>query len=195
MMALQYYSRVRFIINLLSSLQSAASQGELARVISVLGAGKEGKIFQDDLLLERNFSLPNCASQAICMTSLTFARLAEANPMVSFLHVSPGVVRGTGITSGFDRAINTVSRVLMTLAAPFTVSVKESGERHLYISTNDAYEPGHAKSPLRLFRLDWDGESCRVPELLSQYLHDGTQDKVWSHATDVYKRICEKSND
>ncbi|CAH0033867.1 unnamed protein product [Clonostachys rhizophaga] len=192
MMALQYYSRVRFITNLLPSLQSAGSKGELARVVSVLGAGKEGRIFHNDLLLEQNFSLSNCASQAMCMTSLAFEHLAEENGVVSFLHVSPGVLRRTTITAGFGRVVSAVSRVLMTLAIPFTVSVEESGERHLYFSTKKSYEPTRAQPPLRSFRLDFKGQVCPIPDLLAQYLKDGTQDEVWSHTTDVFTSMGRK---
>ena len=109
MFNLQYYSRMRFAIQILPCLNEAAGRGELTRVVSVLGAGKEGKIFEDDFLLRKHYSLKNCAGQAICMTSLAFNKLASANPAVSFIHTSPGVVRGTNIMTGMDRIKPTYS--------------------------------------------------------------------------------------
>ncbi|KAF9880835.1 hypothetical protein CkaCkLH20_01877 [Colletotrichum karsti] len=190
MFSLQYYSRIRFILNLLPGLERAGRYDELARVVSVLGAGKEGNIFSDDLSLTQkaNYSLPNCARQSITMTSLSFEHLAKAHPTVSFLHVSPGTVRGTNIMTGMGSITSSIINALMVIAAPFNVSVKESGQRHLYAATSASLTKKTKEHAA--YRLAWDGEACRSNEVFEQYMKDGTCEKVWTHTEAEFKNIC-----
>jgi NAD(P)-dependent dehydrogenase (short-subunit alcohol dehydrogenase family) len=54
LMAVAYYSRWRIINNLIPLLQIASEQDENARVVSVLAAGNEGKVDQDDFYLKKS---------------------------------------------------------------------------------------------------------------------------------------------
>jgi NAD(P)-dependent dehydrogenase (short-subunit alcohol dehydrogenase family) len=61
-LAVHYYGRWRFINDLLSAVEDARKAGEDAKVMTVLSAGKGGKIDLDDLGLKKTFSLPNAAA-------------------------------------------------------------------------------------------------------------------------------------
>jgi hypothetical protein len=61
-LAVHYYGRWRFINDLLSAVEDAHKAGEDAKVMTVLSAGKGGKIDLDDLGLKKTFSLPNAAA-------------------------------------------------------------------------------------------------------------------------------------
>jgi NAD(P)-dependent dehydrogenase (short-subunit alcohol dehydrogenase family) len=63
-LALHYYSRWKFIKDLLPSLVKASQAGEDAKVFSVLAAGKGGAIDLNDLGLKKTFSLSNAGLQA-----------------------------------------------------------------------------------------------------------------------------------
>ncbi|KAF6832993.1 short-chain dehydrogenase reductase [Colletotrichum musicola] len=193
MFSLTYYSRLRFVTNLLPLLQAAAEAKELARVVSVLGAGTEGKIFTDDLALrnEANYNLRNCATQAISMTSLAFEHLAAAHPAVSFVHVSPGVVRDTGIMSGMGRFAGPIFKFLTTLAAPFNISLRESAERHLYAATS--VELGRGGGDAKAFRLTWNGEPAGANAAFEKCMKDGTGKLVWDHTEQVFDEVCGKA--
>ena len=69
-LAVHYYARWRFIYDLLPSLERAKEAGEEAKTLSVLGAGKGGKIDVDDLGLKKSFSLSNAAMAAPTYTDL-----------------------------------------------------------------------------------------------------------------------------
>ncbi|KAL3428329.1 hypothetical protein PVAG01_01838 [Phlyctema vagabunda] len=194
---LQYHSRMRFTSNLLPLLNQALGKGELARVISVLGAGNEGKIFKEDLSLRENYSLQNCSGQSICMMSLFLERLALLNPGVSFIHAYPGAVRGTDILKEMGPLVAKVGRVMMLLASPFTVSVKECAERQLFVATHDSFqsltsqtEPDSAPTQAKSFRLGWNGEVCKKNAYLDTYMRDGTDEIVWKHTSEVFENIC-----
>lgn len=79
MYSLQYFARIKAIVNLLPLLNLAGHDHQLARVVSVLGAGNEGKVFVGDLELKNNYNLQNCSNQGITMNSLALEHLARQN--------------------------------------------------------------------------------------------------------------------
>lgn len=193
MLSLQYFSRIRLITKFLPLLRRAADV-ELARVVSVLGAGNETQIDPENLEVKHNYSLKNASGQAITMTSLSLDQLAISNPSVSFLHVYPGVVRGTGIMQGMGRVMYYLARIAVsTFARPFTVSLGESGQRHLYAATSKAFVPGQqsAGDSSSFFRLAWDGEPCSPNSVLSNYKRDGVQKMIWERTKEIIRRIAD----
>ena len=195
MFSIQYYSRMRFIVNLLPRLSQASVTGQRARVVSVLGAGKEGKILRNDLPLKDNYSFKNCVTQSITFTTLAFEQLAMANPGVEFIHTSPGVVR-TNITRGFGPVVSLISRAILFLASPLTVPVRESGERHLYMalgkrrSCEITQQSGSEASTENMYRLDWKCEACNEDHTLQEYRQLGVGADVWKHTVAVFKDVC-----
>lgn len=62
-MAVNYYTRMRCILNLMPALTRASEANELSRVITVLAAGSEGDVREDDLDLKHNFTLHACLAR------------------------------------------------------------------------------------------------------------------------------------
>lgn len=196
MYALQYFARIRSVVNLLPQLREAATTHQLARVISVLGAGNEGEIMAEDLELKRHFSLKVCSAQAISMTSLALEHLARQNPLIDFAHVYPGPVRGTNIMRGVGKPIEMLARVAMAALAPFIVSVQESGKRHQNLATVADCESTRASrrgvdGTTALLRFDPKGNLCGPNPFLTRYLDDeGMTAKIWSFTECVFQQAC-----
>ncbi|KAJ7473776.1 NAD(P)-binding protein [Mycena galericulata] len=130
-LAVHYYGRWRFVRDMLPSLEAAHKAGEDARVMSVLAAGQGGAIDLDDLGLIKTFSLSNAAAAGPTYNDIMINDFAARYPGISFVHSYPGIV-----ASGLLKASNTPSlrmaNVLMPLLSPFSFSVTNSGEHHLY---------------------------------------------------------------
>jgi hypothetical protein len=196
MYALQYFARIRSVVNFLPQLREAAATQQLARVISVLGAGNEGEIMVDDLELKRHFSLKVCSAQAITMMSLALEHLAQQNPLIDFAHVYPGPVRGTNIMKGMGKPIEMLARIAMTAFAPFILSVQESGKRHQRIATVADFESTRASrrgvdGTKALLRFDPKGDLCGANPFLTRYLDEGMTAKIWSFTERVFRQAYE----
>lgn len=154
--SLHYYSRMRFLVNLLPQLTAAGNAGDsssaaktglgknFSRVVSVLSAGDETPLIMNDLSLKHNFSLRNCARHAITMNSLSMEELAAAHPATSFVHAYPSAVK-TGLLRGFGPITQAAIETLYFFTKPFFVSLDESGARHLYAATSSRFSPRGAK--------------------------------------------------
>jgi hypothetical protein len=79
-LAVHYYARWKFISDLLPALKKAKELGEDAKVLSVLAAGKGGKIDLDDLGLKKHFSLGRAASQAPTYNDLMVEVSCHSSP-------------------------------------------------------------------------------------------------------------------
>ncbi|KAH7006900.1 hypothetical protein EDB80DRAFT_880424 [Ilyonectria destructans] len=192
LITLQYYSRLRLIVNFTPLLQKATESADLARIVNVLGAGNEGKISLTDMEVKSNYTLNNATRQAMTMTSLAMGHLSYLNPEISFLHVYPGPVRGTGITRGMGPWIHRIGHIAMsTVGRPWSVGLSESGKRHLYAATSEVYAPSHASisDSGSFFRLTPDGELCAPNDALLEYEQDGIQRHVWEATQAVFKRV------
>ncbi|OJJ57124.1 hypothetical protein ASPSYDRAFT_154937 [Aspergillus sydowii CBS 593.65] len=197
-LSLHYYSRMRFISNLLPQLNAAvaaASTAEgkktgLASVVSVLEAGGEGALNQDDLDLKNTYSLANARTHAITMNSLSLGYLAKANPAVSFIHSFPG-----GVKTGVMRELGTVTKMalqaVMVLGKPWMVPVEESGERHLYAAAGLPKLKRAGDESGKLYLVGSDGEERGNHKVLNEYREKNTDQKVWEHTLDVFSRCCE----
>jgi NAD(P)-dependent dehydrogenase (short-subunit alcohol dehydrogenase family) len=195
--ALRYYSRMRFIQNLLPLLESSGP----SRVISVYGGGFEYSINTSDLDLKHNFSLLNAYKHSITMTSLSMEHLANTHPSVSFIHVYPGLV-GTNIyTNSFPAPISTFyNYVMWPFMWPFSVNLSESGERHLFHLSSARYPAKHAIAsqgvPVETadvatgtngeigsgaYLLNWKGEVRPSTKVLAQYREQRIPGLVWDH--------------
>ena len=97
-MAVNYYSRIRCILNLMPLLEAASNANELSRVITVLAAGSEGEVRMDDLDLKHNFTLHACLAHCVVMNDFAIEQLSKRYPGTSFSHSYPGTVK-TGIAN------------------------------------------------------------------------------------------------
>ncbi|KAL2862240.1 uncharacterized protein BJX67DRAFT_375455 [Aspergillus lucknowensis] len=197
-LCLDYYSRMRFISNLLPQLHAAASRPNaisekkskgLASVVSVLEAGGEGPLILEDLPLKDNYSPKNCAKHAITMTSLSLGELAKANPSVSFVHTYPGIVK-TGAFRDFGAVTQALIRVLFVVAKPWTVPVEECGERHLYAAVGLPKIRTVDEGAGRPYLVNWDGEPRGNQNVLGLYREKKIGKVVWKHTVDVFRRTC-----
>ncbi|KAJ7124612.1 NAD(P)-binding protein [Mycena crocata] len=130
-LAVHYYGRWRFIVDLLPSVEGAQKAGEDAKAMSVLAAGHGGAIDLEDLGLKKSFSLVNAAATAPTYNDIMVNDLAARYPALTFIHSYPGVVR-SGLFKASDSALMRTSNILMPLLTPFSYSVEASGEHQLY---------------------------------------------------------------
>ncbi|KAJ3034994.1 hypothetical protein HDV00_004405 [Rhizophlyctis rosea] len=69
-LAIHYYGRARLILELLPLLEETAKAGEDVRVLTVLAAGKGGKVNYDDMDLKKGYSLKAAADTATTYNDL-----------------------------------------------------------------------------------------------------------------------------
>ena len=191
---------MRFTQNLLPLLNAAASESNsVSRVLSILNAGREGSLFEDDLELKRNYSLRAVEAHAATMTDFSFEELAKQNPGIAFVHAFPGAVK-TPMVGNMSGVLGKMGTALTLIFGQFLTSMEESGERHLYASTADVFSP--RKGPKVEAAIGSDGVKGSGAYLLNQGLDpSGKQDllkrmrdrdlgpNICQHTLDVFKRI------
>ncbi|KAE8368051.1 hypothetical protein BDV27DRAFT_122927 [Aspergillus caelatus] len=203
--ALRYYSRMRFVHNLLPLL--SASKGP-ARVVSVLAAGQEGKVEEDNLDLQKSWTFMKAGTYAATMNSLAAEHLATLYPSISFVHVFPGIVR----TPLMNKTMGSIAgSIVGFLSRPMSISSQESGERHLFISTSAAYPPATPKDPANAgvplvegvktsvastgkigggsYILKYDGANAANEKLMSGYRAEDFPKKIWAHTLETFKKV------
>ncbi|KAK7756213.1 hypothetical protein SLS62_001806 [Diatrype stigma] len=208
-MALVYYSRTRFIVNLLPQLRQAS---HLRRVVTVAAGGKEGEVFLTDLQA-RNMGGFTFRGHGTSMITLSLEAIATQAPEVSFVHVYPGFVK-TGLSrelTGIGPAIAKI--VFKPVMALLHIPIDETGERQIYFATSARFPPGDGglgdangvalaqgvnvavrvdRNPGGgVYSIDYEGEgtSERVQALMKSLTEDGTADKIWKHTEEEFLRI------
>ncbi|KAK4031965.1 hydrogenase/reductase-like protein [Parachaetomium inaequale] len=209
-MALAYYARTRFIVNLLPLLRQAPS---LRRVVTVLAAGHEGPIHTKDFQ-SRNIPFRGVRGHTVSMTDMMLEHIAQRAPEVSFVHDYPGPVK-----SGFGRETNGVlmriAIAVFKLIGPLIyIPTRETGERHLLFATSSRYPPRSGVEienangvPLPsgvpvaggtdgeegsgVYAVNWDGESARPKSLkvLATLRDQNMAEQVWEHTVAEFKRV------
>jgi hypothetical protein len=140
-MSLLYYSRMRFITNLLPNLLSSTLPTG-AKVISVYAGGMEaqGSLYPEDLPLDQHYSFANCRTHAIAMKTMFFEDLATKHSgKLSCSHIYPGLV----VHKGFDNPnfpwwfkIAWKSAKPFARFLPMNLKADEIGQRVLYLATD-----------------------------------------------------------
>lgn len=202
---MNYYSRLRFVYNLMPQLTAAAEEPEpLSKVVSILAAGTEGTIVEHDLELKHNFSMVNCRSHAVVMTDLAFETLAKKHTGTAFLHIYPGYVQ-TGLLDNQGIGLKIVSVLAKVLFAWMAVPREECGERNIMYATHPRiYTPrkrerDETRTELGDMRgngfylLNWDGKPTGVHDVLRPLRAREVGDDVWSHTLEVFERILGSS--
>ena len=205
---------MRFVHNLLPQLSSSSS----SRIVSIHGAGKEGRLNEADLELKHTFSFATAAVHTCTMNTLALAELASSHPSISCVHVFPGLV----ITGGFATFAEDwyfplrflFMWVVLPVAKLFTVSLQESGQRQLFHATSARY-PAAAVRDLPIgglalpnevevasgadgnkgsgcYLLDWDGEAVGDQKLLEEYRKKEMGKRIWEHTQEVFDRVLGK---
>ncbi|WPH03846.1 Hypothetical protein R9X50_00672900 [Acrodontium crateriforme] len=204
-MVVNYYSRMRFIMNLMPELTAASEAGELSRVLTVLAAGSEGEVHPDDLDLKNNFSLHNCLAHCVVMSDFMVDELSSRYPGTSFSHSYPGTVK-TGIVNQLTGSVRLAVKVMYAVMSPWIINVADSGERHFFQISNLRYPAAkggvglpipeglsvargtNGKPGSGAYLLDWDGQTTGDEAVLEKYREMGMGPKIWDHTMEIFTR-------
>lgn len=204
-MSVNYYSRIRWALNLMPCLTAAAKAGELSRVNTVLAAGSESDIRLDDLDLRQGFTLHACLAHCSVMSDFMVEELAKKFPQTSFSHSYPGTVK-TGIANELNGPARLAVKVLYTLMTPWIINVQESGERHLFQMTSKCYPPKQGGTGVDIpqglsemrgsngevasggYLLDWDGKPTGDEKILTKYRTIGFGKIAWDHTMQMFQQ-------
>ncbi|KAL8698013.1 MAG: hypothetical protein Q9201_006804 [Fulgogasparrea decipioides] len=202
-----YYSRTRFIINLLPLLRSAP---HLRRIVTVFGAGKEGPINPTDFPA---WKVPMLAQRGhtSSMTTLSLEALAKEAPEVSFIHNFPGLVKTNLARGGEGPAVFVLKQVFKVIGPMLAMSNYECGERQTFLGTSARYPRGkdlgangvplarglevargtNGQSGSGVYSVDSDGQTAgaKVEALLAKFRKEGMVEKVWKHTVEEFERI------
>ncbi|KAG9040768.1 hypothetical protein FS837_000197 [Tulasnella sp. UAMH 9824] len=92
-LALSFYSRWKFVDELLPLLESATSDGEEARIMTILAPGVSGgPLDTSDLGLKKNYSSGLARKHGPAYTDNFIAEYSSRYPAISFIHIFPGLV-------------------------------------------------------------------------------------------------------
>ncbi|KAF2491813.1 hypothetical protein BU16DRAFT_530240 [Lophium mytilinum] len=202
--AIRFYSRMHFLTTLTPALQKSPSP----RVVSVLAGGQEGELFEEDMLLEKKYSLMNAAGQSASLMSLFFEAYKNqpGNEKISLIHLFPGIVGGTGLAikglPGFVQFL--MNWTVVPLMKLFGQTPEESGERVLYAATSDKFrrvQAGDASEGAELekgtdgkagsgvFLVQGDSSVLTENKKLKEYKEAGKADFVYKHTLEQYERL------
>ncbi|KAJ6032142.1 short-chain dehydrogenases/reductase [Penicillium herquei] len=155
-----------------------------SRVISVLAGGKEIMIEEDNLDLEKKFSLSASNGYPASMTSLFFEKLAAQNPSISFLHVFPGIVATPLMKNNIGSVMGSLIGFLMK---PISISAEESGEWNTWLSTSPNFAP--KSSGKGAYILNHNGKDATNQALMTELREKGFPEIVWQHTQTTFDRI------
>ncbi|KND87342.1 Retinol dehydrogenase 14 [Tolypocladium ophioglossoides CBS 100239] len=209
--AVAYYARLRFIVNLLPLLQNAT---DLRRVVTVFAGTKEGTIHANDFQ-GRNGSMLSLRGHFSSMMTFALEAVAKNAPNVSFIHVYPGFVK-TNYGNDLEGPMFTVLRAVFDAVFPvigplIATPVNETGERQLFFATSARFPEGgesaaagvpgpkgvtvargtNGKSGSGVYSITNDGETAphKVEQLLGKLRKGGTAQKVWLQVEEEFVRI------
>jgi hypothetical protein len=190
---------MRFVHNLLPELTAASKEpNSLSRVVTVLSAGYEGPLIEDDLELKHNFSLRNCGSHAVIMNDFACEELAKQHPGTAFVHVYPGFVK-TGILDHGGMLMKVLGRVAQTVLSPMAVSPEESGERNLFHGSASMFAPrasagedaavgSDGTKGSGAYLVSWNGKKVGNRKILDALREKQMGKTIWEHTLEVFRR-------
>ncbi|KAJ6261459.1 hypothetical protein Dda_4129 [Drechslerella dactyloides] len=187
-LALNYFSRARFIQNLLPALTAAASNSNNpigARVISVLSAGHEGPINFSDFELKKTFSLRNAGVHAVTSNSALSKYLAQEHQNISFTHSYPGGVETNILTaSRLPSVLTMASKVILPLFRSFMKTPEESGQRHFYVVTNEKFKTGG-------WLVDSESEESAASKKAVEkgWCNEEVGETVWKRSLEIFDKV------
>ncbi|KAI0390192.1 hypothetical protein F5Y17DRAFT_80351 [Xylariaceae sp. FL0594] len=208
-MALSYYCRMRFVVNLLPLIRKANA---LRRVITVFADTKEGTVYPSDFPAFK-LSLTKARGHIASMITLALEHLSKHAPEVSFIHDYPGFVK-TELARELDKSLTTsvVLGVLGVVGLFLNTSIEEVGERHYFLATSAMFPPqqsggasgvslssGHLRVAVStdgktgggVYTVDNKNEpgSQEVRDILAEMRKDGIADQAWKHLETEFLRV------
>ncbi|CZT05436.1 uncharacterized protein RCO7_08500 [Rhynchosporium graminicola] len=216
--ALRYYSRLRFIYNLIPLLKASL----LPRVISILAGGEESAIDIHDLEVKNYFTFIKAAENGTTQTTLAFEELAKTNPEITFIHKYPGFVNSGVIdrllasAAGLYAIPAYVARwTMVPIANLFSMTVDEAGERVLFLATSSRFPASRTTETVGVplpsgvnladasvikdgvsngvYRLLANDGSAKESPVMVGYRQDRTDKLVWEETQAVWERALARS--
>lgn len=191
--SIRYYARTRILTTILPLLRAADSP----RVLSILGGGQEGKLWPEDWTMEKHWGIANAGGASASLTTFMFEALKskEENEKIAFLHLFPGLVRGTGLK--FEGAGVIGGFLLKWIVLPVVLrvagySVKEAGERVLYAATIGGVESEKGSNGVEGSGVYLVGGDCAIleaPAVTKKMREEEMVSKVYEHTMEVFDRV------
>ncbi|KAI1331632.1 hypothetical protein F5Y16DRAFT_239908 [Xylariaceae sp. FL0255] len=190
--AISYLSRVRLLFNLLPLLNRSARP----RVLSVLNGGREKKINEQDIGLEKKWTLMSLVNHTTILNTITFDGIAAKNPNITLIHNAPGLVESDNGrrkhpppgASLFRRVISKVSTLLFVVVRLFIgMYPAEAGERQTYHLTSDRYGPGS-------LRVDRSSEIVPDNGAVKLYKDGDWDEKFWQFTLETWDKALSTYN-
>ncbi|PNP49289.1 hypothetical protein THARTR1_09957 [Trichoderma harzianum] len=196
-MSTRYYSRLRAVQRLLPLLNS--SEAASPRVVSVLAAGEERALEEDDLDLAQpeNWTMWKASHHACTMGTLALERIARENPRLSIAHCHPGAVATPGLARSNTFGLN----------PPNPMDQDEAGQRAVFYCTNDRYAGTSGlvpvpdglevleKTPGGVFLIGPLGETKvnQSEAALADMRKRGVDEKVWKFTQELFETAIAKA--
>ncbi|KAG8917457.1 hypothetical protein FRC01_002440 [Tulasnella sp. 417] len=128
-MVLEFYSRWKFIDELLPLLNAAVTMGEEARVLIIKGPAVRQPINPDDFGFRKDRSTALAQTRATCIyNNMMIEEYSKLHPKLSFCHMFPGLVN----TPAFDTVAWWQKPLVFVAKLLFMISPEESGQRLLF---------------------------------------------------------------
>nr|POF24573.1 oxidoreductase andh [Quercus suber] len=201
-----YYSRVRFVYQLLPFLDATILPS--ARVISIYAAGSENpakNFYPEDLSLRdpQKFGFAASRNHAVIMTTMTFETIAQRHPRIGLVHIYPGLV----ITPGFkNNPLPWWFKITFKVTSPFLplVSLKPDviadwvvgfvSPRFGGSEETEKLKGGAARATTGVvgggaYSAKYDGVTYGGSTAYDRLRKDGFQDKVWQHTLSAFEII------
>lgn len=211
-MAASLYSRVRIAQQMLPLLTTAASAGELARVIDIAAGTYEGKMHVSDIPAT-NLSFAQLRPHVSSLHTLALESLQEQAPEVSLMHNFPGTVL-TDLHNDIPGVLGRLFAVVFPLVywclgRWLFVELEECAERQVYFATSDKYGPAKGRTAgvslgkedrsngsdgvaaSGVYSVNWDGEERTKDSLnhLRRLRSEGMKEEAWDHIRGEFDRI------
>ncbi|KAF2485947.1 hypothetical protein BDY17DRAFT_320783 [Neohortaea acidophila] len=205
-LSLLYYSRIRFITQLMQLLE-ASTVPSGARVVSIDAAGAESILLRDDLSLRdpQHYSIMNAKSHAAYMTTMAFEHLASQHRRVGLVYMYPGLVFGP---AHYDPQLPWWFKAGRMLLEPllrwsFATPSADSGARTLFLASACFASAQNSSSGELAPGTDGSiGSGCYAVGRLNENLatdkytrkyatlrDEELMDLVWKHTTDAFDTI------
>ena len=200
---IQYYSRMRFLVTLAPLLCQAPSP----RVVSVLSAGNEGQIFEDDFQFKKH-SLMKGFGAPMSMNTLFLQEFAKQPDNERFVleHIYPGWVGDTGFkVYGVPWPLQKMLEwFVKPLGQWIGYTSEEAGERIIFAATNGRFRrlKNGASAAGSLIQKGVDGkvgsgvyiigaasQTLEANKVLRKLQSEGMARKVYDHTLTEFERI------
>lgn len=202
--AIQYYSRMRFLVTLAPLLRQSPSP----RVVSVLSAGNEGQIYEDDWLFKKR-SIAKGLGAPMSMTTLFLEEFAKqpGNEKMVLSHLYPGWVGDTGFKIyGVPWPLQKfLDWIIVPLGKRVGYTSEEAGERVLFAATTGRFrrlkEGMSAEGSMVQKGVDGEvgsgvyilgaaSQTLEANKTLKKLRREGFAKKVYAHTVDEFGRIA-----